>query len=430
MVSKRLLIDSSQLPLTADDFVWRQPAEGPSSFRVSIRPCLEDLGTVTSANKDAVWFAVTTFITDRTVKRPDSWERPLEIIVPSADPDAWNAISHEVEEMLTFLTSDDWKVTFVRHVLESRPARRKEPSDRVTPDLICLFSGGADSVCAAVKALAEGRQVTLMSHWDTNGHPGIQARLVDDLKRLFGVAIPHVSVMLGRKRRQPQGVSFQNEWTRRSRSLLFIALGLAAASAHDEIPLWVGENGFTSINVPLASERRGALSTRTTHPEFLRRLHRILGAAGAHNDFTSPYADMTKGEMFRSVAHIIGQDDASVLLSKTHSCSHARIAMKYHRDPMTHCGVCFGCMVRRSAFIASGLEDHSVYLITDLEGRQLNEFLSSKAGEDIETMRYAVGRDFQMADVLALNLPDGHDLDGALDLVRCGVRELALVNLP
>ena len=32
---------------------------------------------------------------------------------------------------------------------------------------------------------------------------------------------------------------------------------------------------------------------------------------------------------------------------------------------------------------------------------------------------------FGMADILALDLPDGYDLDGALDLVRRGFRELA-----
>lgn len=209
-----------------------------------------------------------------------------------------------------------------------------------------------------------------------------------------------------------------------------MTLGLAVASARGSIPLWIAENGFASLNPPLASERRGALSTRTTHPDFFGRLRRIMQAVGAHVDFTNPYGGATKGEMFSLVAGIIGREDASTLLSKSHSCSHVRWAIPFHRAPDTQCGVCFGCLVRRGAFIASGLEDRTTYLVTDLNERERGEFLTSTVRAEIEAMRYAVSREFGPADILALNLPNGHDLVGALDLVRRGFRELAAVELP
>ena len=430
MTIKRLLVNATQIPMTVDDFVWRRPADGRSSFRVSVGPNLEEFGAVPSANRDAVWLAAGGFLTDRTDDRLKGWERQLEIIVPSASPDAWSAVSAEINEMLSFLTSDQWKTTFVQHAPESWEKHHADVPEQAVSDVVCLFSGGADSVCAAVKALAEDYSIILMSHWDFTGHKKIQSKLVDNLNHQFGVDIPHVSVNLGRSEKQIGGGTFRDESSRRSRSILFITLGLAVASARGMVPLLIGENGFTSLNPPLAPERRGALSTRTTHPEVLRRLRGIMRAVGAHTDFRSPYTDMTKGEMFRSVAETIGQENASALLSNSHSCSHLRKAGRYHLPPITQCGVCFGCLVRRAAFIASGLEDRTTYLINHLDQEQLDKFLTSETKEDIAAMRYAVGRQFGMADILALNLPDNYDLDGSLDLVRRGFRELALVDLP
>ena len=384
-----------------------------------------------SANRDAVWLATTVFLADRTTARKKGWQRELQLVVPTTNPEIWNSVSADIDAMLSFLTSDAWKTVFALSTTESAEYHgHAEPAQQSGSDVVCLFSGGADSVCGAVRAITEGHHVTLVSHWDWSGHSAPQSQLVDELQRQFDVKIPHIRVNLGRKAKQIGGTSFRNEPSRRSRSLLFVTLGLAVASARGLIPLWIAENGFTSLNPPLASERRGALSTRTTHPEFLSRLRSILQTISAHTDFTNVYRDMTKGEMFRSVTDVIGQEAASVLLSKTHSCSHVRWAMKYHRPPGTQCGVCFGCLVRRAAFIAAGLEDRTTYLVTHLEARERDRFLTSMGRAQVEAMRYAVSRELGPADVLALNLPDGYDLEGALNLVRRGFRELAAVDLP
>lgn len=436
MVSKRLLVNPIQTPMTIHDFAWHQSPAGPRSFRVNVEPSLIELGTVPTANRDAVWLATNVFLTDRTVRRTNIWGRRLEISVPSADPDTWNGLAAEIEDMLCFLTSDQWTVTFVQQVPELPEPLQADAPEFATPDVVCLFSGGADSVCGAVKALADGRSVILVSHSDFNGHHSIQSDVVDELKDIFGVDIPHVRVTLGRSKRQLGGARFPDEPSRRSRSLLFITLGLAVASAHGAVPVWISENGFVSLNPPLAPERHGTLSTRTTHPDFLRQLRGIMRAAGAHSSFTTPYSNATKGEMFSSLADTIGQEKASALLSKSHSCAHLRRAKKYGRKPTIQCGVCLGCLVRRGAFIASGLEDQSTYLVTDLDRESLDNFLTPKPGptrtpvETIVAMRYGVGRRFDMADVVALNFADSYGTDSALDLIRRGFQELALVDLP
>ena len=436
MVRKRLLVNPAQAPMTTDDFAWHQCAGGPRSFRVDIGPSLNELGTVPTGNRDAFWLATSAFLTDRTVKRTNIWERPLDLVVPSADPDTWNGLSAEIEDLLCFLTSDRWAVAFERQLSELREPYQTDAPEVATPDVVCLFSGGADSICGAVKALAEGRSVILVSHSDFDGHRGIQTEVVAELKDILGMDIPHVRVTLGRSELQLGGARFPDESSRRSRSLLFITLGLAVASAHGSVPVWVSENGFVSLNPPLAPERHGAHSTRTTHPKFLRSLRGIMRAAGAHSSFTTPFNDATKGEMFSSLADTIGREKASALLSMSHSCSHLRIAMTFRREPTTQCGVCLGCLVRRGAFIASGLEDRTTYLVTDLDRESLVRFLTPKPsatvrpGANIETLRYAVGRRFEKADLIALEIAEDYDAESALDLIHRGLQELALVKLP
>ncbi|MGE0229800.1 MAG: hypothetical protein AB7I38_17970 [Dehalococcoidia bacterium] len=428
MTKKRLWVNEAPEDLTTDDFVWRRSADGPSSLQANVDAGLAQFGPVASANRDAVWLAVAVFLADRTVPRGKAWQRDLQVVAPAMDPVRWRAVKGDVDAMLSFLTSDKWDTTFALATLESEGADQQPADDS---DLVCLFSGGADSVCGAVHALSQGHHVTLMSHWDWSGHSATQSRLIGDLEKQFEVQIPHVRVNLGRGAKQIGGAQYGDEPSRRSRSLLFVTLGLAVASARGSVPLWIAENGFASLNPPLASERRGALSTRTTHPEFLGRLRALLQAVGAHADFANPFGQATKGEMFSLVAQRIGHDEASALLSKSHSCSHVRWGIPFHRPPDTQCGVCFGCLVRRAAFIAAGLEDRTTYLVTDLNEQQRMEFLSTasvRAG--IEAMRYAVSRELGPADILALNMPNGHDLEAALDLIRRGFRELAAVELP
>jgi hypothetical protein len=90
----------------------------------------------------------------------------------------------------------------------------------------------------------------------------------------------------------------------------------------------------------------------------------------------------------------------------------------------------FRVLVRRGAFIASGLEDRTTYLVDDLTNDERRRFLTPVVRAHIESARYAVNRSFGPADVLAMDLPTDHDLDAALDLVRRGFSEFAAVELP
>jgi hypothetical protein len=81
----------------------------------------------------------------------------------------------------------------------------------------------------------------------------------------------HQQIHFSRHTTQFDGTVFRDETSTRTRSFLFLAFGLAIASIEGS-SLWIPENGFASLNLPLTADQRGSLSTRTTHPLFLEQL--------------------------------------------------------------------------------------------------------------------------------------------------------------
>lgn len=429
---RRLLIDPDPPPANPGraDIIWSSPP-GKSSFHSNLGPYLGLLGVVPAVHRDAVWLATLVFIADRTVRRPMDWSRTIELDVPVDDYKAWNGQAVTVGQTLNRLTSDVWTVTFRPHDSTPNTVAGSNAGDSTREvDVVCLLSGGADSLCGAIRALAEGSRPLFVSHWDASVAAGSQNHVVDLLEQQFGAdAFEHVKVRLGAARRQVGGrVNFPDEHTRRSRSLLFITLGLAVAAARRNVPLLMCENGYASLNPPLTPERMGALSTRTTDPLFLQRTSELLGRLGGHANLSNPYAAATKGEMFAEVVARIGKDDASRLLSESHSCAHQRLPLQYGHGPGTQCGACFGCLVRRAAFAAADLPDLTDYLVTTLDGDQLNDFLERRS-QDYNAVRRAVARGVTQADVLSLTLADGNARAEAHDLMQRGLAELSAIEL-
>lgn len=140
--------------------------------------------------------------------------------------------------------------------------------------------------------------------------------------------------------------------------MIFLAYGLIAASAIQEdtsgvrTKLVVPENGFISMNVPLTDLRLGSLSTRTTHPYFLRQIQGVWDAVGLSVEMVNPYQHRTKGEMLVECAD---QDLLQKLASRSTSCG------RFARYGYKHCGRCVPCLVRRAAFERWGISDATQY---------------------------------------------------------------------
>ncbi len=272
VTSIELCLTSDQAQRSTADEVFLWDGTAGDSFHTGLRPDLRQLGMVPSANADFVRLALTVYTADHSVLRQhggSNWnERDLTLTVPAVHHEQWNAAAAGFERTLAFLSGDSWTLQFV--------PLRPPSEDALVPDTAArtvLVSGGADSASGALVSAAtlmSGQTQRLVSHSSSgSGASAPQARVATALEQLYpGTTLRHHQVHLQRRSRRLSGTRFRQEPSSRSRSLLFLALGLAVASQSGRGGLWIAENGFASINPPLGPERVGALSTRTTQPGF------------------------------------------------------------------------------------------------------------------------------------------------------------------
>jgi hypothetical protein len=435
VTAHRLLLpgDHRGRRLTTQEFVWNE-ADRDSSFHVSFGPTGRafgaevGLGSMSIEAMDFLRLAIAVYLVDRTSPRPDlGWDREFELEVPVSDPDRWNTMANGISGLLDYMTGDAWDLSFRRG---SRVTQHR-PRDRSTFDLVCLFSGGADSFAGA--ALARQRETTplLLGHWDSTLPRGVQLRALDAVNELPGQEAPLLGARVARRDRQlPGDEQFGQEPSSRSRSLVFLALGVAAATAAEAHDLWVPENGWVSLNAPLGGERRASLSTRTTHPALVCEIGAMIRHLGLDVTISNPWEARTKGEVVAWMSDEFGAENTSAALSITHSCARTD-ARWAGMPPDTHCGVCFACLVRRGAFIAGGVADQTRYIEADLAGAARAEWLSPRRLRDIQAVRAAVARGgFTIEDVLALNLPERMSPTASLALANRGLAEVRQVDVP
>jgi len=214
-----------------------------------------------------------------------------------------------------------------------------------------LFSGGLDSLVGALDYLEAGPRLLLVSHYDFGQLAGIQQTLAAALTGHYG---PDRVRRLGIRVQFPQAP----ELSMRSRSLLYLALGLAAAAGFGPAtPLIIPENGWISLNPPLTANRLGSCSTRTTHPYFLEQLTYLWRAAGLENPLINPYQDLPKGEMARRCRH-------QTLLEQLfgESVSFARpVVSRWQGGAAGSCGYCYPCLMRRAALHTLGWDRGEAY---------------------------------------------------------------------
>ena len=155
---------------------------------------------------------------------------------------------------------------------------------------------------------------------------------------------------------------------------MFFAHAIALASAFDiETQMYIPENGFISVNVPLSGARFGSSSTRTTHPYYMKKLKMLVKNMGLQLSMKNPYQLKTKGEMILECKN-------KVLLkknyTKTMSCSHPDVG-RYSKESKTmHCGSCIPCIIRRAALLIGFGEDKTKMRdlnLTETEAAILNK---------------------------------------------------------
>lgn len=316
------------------------------------------------------------YVVDQLVSRSlfgDNWTRELEINIPVEDPDLWNTIAPQLKTALARLTGDKWYISFsLRQAPIYHHRHRSLVRKRLYPaSLVSLFSGGLDSLVGAMDFLAtQNEPLTLVGHFDLGSRARTdQARLAERLDKEYPWRINLVQARIGRVQNigRHKGIFGKvqspalGETTFRSRSIVFLALGLYVARRHSiesPISLVIPENGFISFNPPLTPSRGGACSTKTTDPQFLAQFQAIVRQLGIANKILNPFLGKTKGELIAHARnpHLVGE-----LINSTVSCAHSTRRQGWPRKKVNHCGYCVPCLFRRAALHSVGLDQGSDY---------------------------------------------------------------------
>jgi len=374
----------------------------------------------TPAGADLLRFATAVFCADRTTLRrscPDGWTRSFHIEVPVAAPDEWNLANWS--RTLGFLTGDRW--TIVPH--RSRPASTE--SAGLPVDAVSLFSGGLDSLCGVIDLLEDDpqRRLLLIAHHEGGQASTAQRALFAALTGIYGSRILLRRMFCRPAPSDPtqaQPLPDLHERTTRSRSLLFIAGALAAASAVGaHVPVYVPENGWIGLNVPLTRARTGSASTRTTHPHFIDLLAQTCRALGLDNPIINPYRLKTKGEMMLACRN---RRLLTRLAPATISCSHPETP-RWRSRSQGNCGYCLPCLVRRAALARIRLDRAEHYAWDALTDTALLD-LTKRTGADLRAVVHGVSphRD-ELSIIRNAPLPAGEHQEH-LNLWRRGAAEI------
>lgn len=399
------------------ELIWPDAAGKTVTVTADLGWALTTLPAASPAAVDLVHLAAGAYMADRLTRRPVYFRRDLRLTFNVLEPKLWTHTTLNLAaDLLEWLTGDTWE-------LEALPGKKIQlPASFAikSSEPVSLLSGGLDSFLGAIHALNAGQKPAFVGHKDTStAIRQAQSATHRWLNDTYGsTSYTRIALTQTVHRREP---------TTRSRAFLFIALGAACAISASSPTLVIAENGYTSINLPLQSNRGGALSTRSTHPRTFDMVGQLFGELGIDITIENPFAWMTKGEAMSAVAPTAGTGwlDAA---SATVSCGKLG-GNFFGGSPNLNCGLCVPCLVRRGTFIAAGIADPTTYLVDELTGKDKAHLIAARRG-DFEAVRAAARSGADPDAIDAGSWPSSYDLDRAEDLVNRGLLELAAVPMP
>lgn len=310
--------------------------------------------------EDLFVIGISVFALDKRINRrlfKDCWTREISVSIPVLNEDVWNDTKDQWNKILSFLTGDIWDISFREC---HKQYSKREHSNRVhlnieKCDCVSLFSGGLDSYCGAIKLLEDGKSPCFIGH---NEYPKLrkkQQEFVDNFQTIYDEQIVKF-ISFSANSRAPKTMQGEvlagNENTSRGRSILFLCAAVSIAGIlGKETTVYIPENGFIGLNIPLTNSRKGTCSTRTTHPYFLNGFQEILRCVGIKNPIINFFAFLSKKEIVEMVKDTKAFNNH---YKDTISCSHpclARYNKKGSNEYPINCGYCYPCLIRKSSLI-------------------------------------------------------------------------------
>jgi hypothetical protein len=324
------------------------------SLRISdIRSQL--LKDIPSSFHDLVEIATYVYCADQAITRGgdgvdnfgENWRRRMFFRIAVRNPDLWNSspLKDQLIETLSFLSEDEYHFDFVK--LEKQPPTQKHLEfDVDPPEEVMLFSGGLDSLGGAVEeAVAKSRKIVMVTHKPTHKLNRRHRKLLELLSSAATHQPLHIPVIINKDK------SLGREYTQRSRSFLYAALGATVAQMFNLRRIRFYENGVISFNLPISAQVVGARATRTTHPQVINGFANIFSTlSGKPFTVENPFLWKTKTEVIDGIVKAGCADTIKFATSCTHTWEMTKLR--------THCGTCSQCIDRRFAVLAANAKEH------------------------------------------------------------------------
>lgn len=341
---------------------------------------------------DILLLATLVYLADTRISRElhsqDSWTREIKLDIPVYNSKTFSKAIPVFEKMLCFLTGDKWTISISNReafITEEKDESIKENSI----DVVTLFSGGMDSLISTINYLEQKKNVMLVSHAGEGFTKNAQTNIISKFKNEYpDIEIFYLDLWMVFDQNFIKDGG--NENSTRSRSFLFIALGIFAISGLDNVnTLQVPENGLIALNIPLDELRIGSHSTRTTHPFYLNCWNELLKILDLNILVVNPYWNKTKGEM---ADECINKEFLKSTMSQSFSCSSPTKVKWKGLPPPQHCGYCVPCIIRRAAMNkAFGINgDNTTYTSSSM--KELVNGHANSEGVQLRSFQYAIKR--------------------------------------
>jgi len=313
---------------------------------------------------DLLRIASAVYVVDRLVKRrpkdgPKTAARTIGLKVEVLQDSLWNRrdVREALRDAVEFVTGDFWDIEFERDSQEYKWPTNFLPFSK--PDdspLVCLYSGVLDSAAGLVARMNEnpGRSVIPVTVWHQPRQRHLVQQHYDVLQRHYRTKgfYPQIEPLIVKVAMMWKSATEKKnqETSQRSRSFLFTALGAITAIMHGQRVVEMFESGVGAINLPVMAGMVGPKTTRSSHPEFLRRMTKLASlVADSEVMFTLPFEDRTKGEVVEALA----APELRPLAAMSISCVHFPIRHKKYKQ----CGLCPACIFRRAALSSARIQE-------------------------------------------------------------------------
>lgn len=283
----------------------------------------------------------------------DGWRRDLFFVIPVRNPDFWNSpdVVGTLTATLGFLSDDCYQFKFVKleqdHTIQEYLEFNDDQQFLGAPEQVVMFSGGLDSLAGAVEEIInQKRRVVLVTHKSTpkvnNRHRALERALAE---KAGNYAPLHIGVRVNKSK------GLNHEYTQRSRSFLYMAIGATIARMLGQTSVRFYENGVISLNLPVCAQVAGGRATRTTHPRVMRGFQEIASlVAEAPFSIENLFIWKTKAD----VVDLILKAGCQNLIADSMTCTHTWEM----NNQLTHCGACSQCIDRRFAMVAAKADQY------------------------------------------------------------------------